>query len=104
MNDEQSVELAKKVCTLFDKDFFRDGYVGLCFAGFGKEEIFPQMVHLHFGGIINGKLRYTEKEQVSIDEDNDASITPLAQTDVMQTFLFGIKANEEFMESVINSV
>lgn len=56
------------------------------------------MVHLHFGGIINGKLRYTEKEQVSIDEDNDASITPLAQTDVMQTFLFGI--NDGFIQKI----
>lgn len=98
LNDEQSAELAKKVCTLFDKDFFRDGYVGLCFAGFGKEEIFPQMVHLHFGGIINGKLRYIEKEQVSIDEDTNASITPLAQTDVMQTFLFGI--NDGFIQKI----
>ena len=56
------------------------------------------MVHLHFGGIINGKLRYIEKEKVSIDEDTDASITPLAQTDVMQTFLFGI--NDGFIQKI----
>lgn len=98
LNDEQSEELAKKVCTLFDKDFFRDGYVGMCFAGFGKEDIFPQMVHLHFGGMINEKLRYIEKKRVSIDEDTDASITPLAQTDVMQTFLFGI--NDGFIKKI----
>ena len=98
LNDEQSEELAKKVCTLFDKNFFRDGYVGMSFAGFGKEDIFPQMIHLHLGGMINEKLRYIEKEQVSIDEDRVASITPLAQTDVMQTFLFGI--NDGFIQKI----
>ena len=56
------------------------------------------MIHLELGGIINGKLRYLKKEHVSIDENNDASITPLAQTDVMQTFLFGI--NDGFLQKI----
>ena len=48
------------------------------------------MLHLHLSGIINGKIRYIKKEQVEISENNPSSINPLAQVDVMQTFLFGI--------------
>lgn len=98
LNNDQSAALAKKVCQLYDSDFFRNGFVGMSFAGYGKSEIFPQMIHLELGGIINGKLRYLKKEHVSIDENNDASITPLAQTDVMQTFLFGI--NDGFLQKI----
>ena len=99
---KQSESLAGYVCRLYNKNFFRDGYVGMAFAGFGIEDIFPQMVHLHLGGIINGKLRYFKKSQVSINENNDASITPLAQTDVMQTFLFGI--NNEFINKIASEI
>ena len=98
VNDEQTTELAKKTCSIFDRNFFRNGYVGLSFAGYGREEIFPEMVHLHFGGIINNKLRYVEIEHIRIDEKHDASIIPLAQTDVMKTFLFGI--NDGFIQKI----
>ncbi|BFL14903.1 hypothetical protein K190097F3_04040 [Enterocloster clostridioformis] len=102
LTNDQSATLAKKVCQLFDSDFFRNGFVGMSFAGYGKSEIFPQMIHLELGGIINSKLRYLKKEHVSIDESNDASITPLAQTDVMQTFLFGI--NDGFLQKIATEV
>lgn len=102
ISEEQSKKLAKKVCTLFDSNFFRNGFVGMAFAGYGTDEIFPQMMHIEIGGIINNKLRYLEKEKVSIDENNDATITPLAQTDVMQTFLFGI--NDAFLQTIESEV
>lgn len=102
ISETQSQELAKKICTLFDSNFFRNGFVGMSFAGYGTDEIFPQMIHIELGGIINNKLRYLEKEKISIDENNDASIIPLAQTDVMQTFLFGI--NDAFLQTIASEV
>lgn len=102
ISEEQSHELAKKVCTLFDSNFFRNGFVGMAFAGYGTDEIFPQMMHIEIGGIINNKLRYLEIEKVSIDESNNAAIIPLAQTDVMQTFLFGI--NDAFLQTIESEV
>lgn len=102
ISEEQSHELAKKVCTLFDSNFFRNGFVGMAFAGYGTDEIFPQMIHIEIGGIINNKLRYLEIEKVSIDESNNAAIIPLAQTDVMQTFLFGI--NDAFLQTIESEV
>ena len=37
-------ELVEKVCFVFNKDFMRNGYVGLAFAGYGENNIFPQML------------------------------------------------------------
>ena len=88
-------DLTDKTCQLFNKDFFRCGYIGMAFAGYGQDEIFPRMFHLHVGGIISNKIRYAVREEVFISEDSSGAITPFAQTDVMQTFLFGI--NDEFI-------
>lgn len=93
--DEQKAELAEKICTLYDKDYYRNVYVGLAIAGYGKNDIFPKMFHLHLGEIVNGKLRMVIREQIDITEKSPAFINPFAQTDVMQTFLFGI--NDSFI-------
>lgn len=90
LTDSQVNALCEKSCELFDTIFDRNNYVGIAIAGYGEEEIYPHMRHLHISGCINGRLRYYELETVEICENNPASVIPLAQTDVMQTFLFGI--------------
>lgn len=75
---------------VFNKDFFRNGYVGMAFAGFGNSDIFPKMYHIHLSGIISNNVRYIIREEITITEDKSATISPFAQTDVMQTFLYGI--------------
>lgn len=90
LNDEQRLGLVDKLCVLYDCDFFRNGYVGVAIAGYGDAEIFPRMIHLHVGGVIANRVRYKLVENVEIDENRNATMTPLAQTDVMQTFLYGI--------------
>ena len=95
-------DLIRKICAIFDKNFFRDGYVGIAVAGYGRTDIFPKVKHLHVGGVINGKLRYKTVEEASISENNMSSILPLAQTDVMQTFLFGI--NDSFIQDIGNVI
>lgn len=94
--------LTEKVCTIFNKEFFRNGYIGIAFAGYGDHDIFPKMQHIHLSGIISNNVRYVIREQVIITEDNTATISPLAQTDVMQTFLFGI--NDGFINALANEI
>lgn len=94
--------LTTKVCTIFNRDFFRNGYVGIAIAGYGENDIFPKMHHIHLSGIISNNVRYIVREQVAITEDNTATISPLAQTDVMQTFLFGI--NDGFINALANEI
>ena len=47
-------------------------------------------MHVHLSGCIEGKIRYFIEQEASISEKIPASVVPLAQVDVMQTFLFGI--------------
>lgn len=94
--------LVLKVCTIFNKDFFRNGYVGIAFAGYGNQDIFPKMYHIHLSGIISNRVRYIVREQVAITEKAAGTINPFAQTDVMQTFLFGI--NDGFIQALANEI
>lgn len=102
MTDEQREAVADKSCLIFDTVFERNGYLGIAIAGFGDEEIFPHMVHLHISGMINGKLRFLRVKEQEVTEDNNAAIIPLAQTDVMQTFLLGI--NDQFLNELSKDI
>ena len=102
LSDDQREKVCEKTCEVFDTDFDRNGFVGVAIAGFGDQEIYPHMVHIHISGLIEGKLRYFTQERVEISETSPASIAPLAQTDVMQTFLFGI--NDRFLEDLSREI
>lgn len=102
ITDEQEAILYESVCSVFNKQFFRNGYIGIAFAGYGENDIFPCMIHIHMSGIINGRIRHIKKEQIEITETNPSSINPLAQTDVMQTFLFGI--NDSFINDIAKEI
>ena len=49
LTDEQTQAVCKKSCELYDTDFDRGGFVGIAIAGYGEEEIYPHLVHLHMG-------------------------------------------------------
>ena len=78
LTDEQIQEVCKKSFELYDTDFDRGGFVGVAIAGYGEEEIYPHLVHLHIGGVIDTKLKYNIIENVEISESTTASIAPLA--------------------------
>ena len=96
--DDMRTDLINSVCKVFDKVFYRAGFVGLAFAGYGEDDIFPKMLHINISGIINHQVVYTIIEEVCLSEINTAAITPLAQKDVMQTFLYGI--NDELINAL----
>lgn len=100
--DDSLDRLIKAVCLVFNKEFFRNGHVGMAFAGFGNRDIFPKMYHIHLSGIISDGVRYIVREQLAITEDKSATISPFAQTDVMQTFLFGI--NDSFISALADEI
>lgn len=102
MNEAQRTAIVDSSLKIFDTKFERNGYLGIAIAGYGENEIYPSLIHLHLSGVINERLRYCEKEMVTISEIQSASITPLAQTDVMETFLFGI--NDGFLNDLANEI
>lgn len=102
IDTKQLCMLKEKIVNLFDKEFFRNCYTGIAFAGYGDKEVFPEMHHVHLSGMLNKEVRFAIQEIASITEDCTATITPLAQTDVMQTFLFGI--NDELLDEIANEI
>ncbi len=92
-NVEEDLKQKIKLYVLnsYKTKYFRD-YTGLVFAGFGEEEIYPQLVAVQISSSFNNRLRYyvDENQCQSIATDNSAAICPFAQTDVMQTILAGI--------------
>lgn len=90
LNFESIESFVEEICTIFDKKFERNGYVGLAIAGYGDDEIYPSLCHIHLYGVINGKVSYSIEQEASICEETTAYIIPLAQVDVMQTFIFGV--------------
>lgn len=63
---------------------------GLVFTGYGEDEIYPSIYSCEIGCIINGVLAVRRQQPVQINNTNNASICPFAQTDVMHTILSGI--------------
>lgn len=72
-----------------------DDFVGLVFAGFGTEEIFPSVYEIRFSGIINKRVKYQIYRKGEIREDNSAIIAPFAQSEMASTFMEGINPEIE---------
>ena len=89
-------------CEIFDRAFVRNGFVGLAFSGFGESQIFPSLIHIMLTTMVNGRIRYIIADKPEISEKQLATITPLAQDDVMRSFLTGIHNN--FEKSIIDEV
>lgn len=78
-------------CNIFDTQFIRDGFVGLAFSGYGKNDIFPKTIHIKLSALVNNTVRFVYVESpLCITEKNSGIIVPLAQDDVMRSYLEGI--------------
>lgn len=64
---------------------------GIVFVGYGKSDIYPKLMSYKISFPIKHKLRYFCDNHTDINNHgNDASITPFAQTDVIETIISGI--------------
>lgn len=83
-------KLFNLIIIFFDRYYFNSSFTGLAFAGYGESELFPSMIHIHLSGIIQAKPRFKEINSFTVTHDLQSVIQPLAQTDVMQTFMLGV--------------
>lgn len=89
--DHDYMIMTDLACKIFDTEFIRDGYVGLAFTGYGKNDIFPKTIHIKLSALINNTVRFVSvKPDPQITESNPGIIVPLAQDDVMRSYLEGI--------------
>lgn len=87
--------LLKKEWTIWEK-------TGLVFAGFGETEFFPQLVRFDVFAILENKLICAPAGQVSITSQNTSEIVPIASSQMINTFVYGM--SEDVADKVIKSL
>jgi hypothetical protein len=75
---------------MISDDFSFETTTGIIFAGFGDYEVFPSM----YSYIVGGKFGYLKYKLEKIDQidglENNSSITPFAQSDMVIRYLVGL--------------
>ena len=83
-------KLRKISASLFSKDVFPSNTSGIVIAGFGEKDTFPSLKSFDVEGIVNDKLKYKEETSAEIGFENNATIIPFAQREMVTTFMEGI--------------
>ena len=74
----------------------RHMYSGLAFFGYGELEIYPSLIEVLVYNSFAGELYFSEKASKQVNNQSPiAHIHPMAQTDVMQTYIEGISPQIE---------
>ncbi|BAO54904.1 hypothetical protein [Nonlabens marinus] len=76
-------------------------WTGLVFAGYGEDEIYPVTISTKVANVFNERLRYYTERIEEIDDDNNGSIMPFAQRDVIDTLISGV--SPEINTTLINA-
>lgn len=95
--------LKEIVFELITSERLRQGQqdTGLVVAGFGEKEHFPRLIARVLFGIAANYPLYAVKELASIESGGQAILVPLAQKEMVMTFMDGINPdlNSRFMRS-----
>ena len=79
-------------------------WTGVVFVGYGNDDIYPALIPLELAGFVNYRLRFLVNESriKIISNDNNASVSPFAQTDIMLSLMKGI--HPSMYTTVLNKV
>jgi hypothetical protein len=78
-------------CLMFSKDHFSLGLgSGVVVVGYGDVEPFPCVVSFDIEAIVNNRLKYVRRDHDRISLEEDASILPFAEREMVDTFIVGI--------------
>ena len=80
---------------------------GVAIFGYGEDEIYPTLQEHQVYNIVLGKQRiFKIPKDNAINENNGASICPMAQKDVIETFIEGVshKIKETFLEATASAI
>lgn len=79
----------------------RGQFSGIVVAGFGEKEHFPSLIETHVLGMAASRLLYMKPHTASIKDSGEAIVVPLAQKEVVYTFMQGI--DPEFKDTIEGS-
>jgi hypothetical protein len=78
---------------IYKEDFTSLQRSGLAFAGYGDKEFFPRMSVYRCSGMVLGKLLCASESEVVISQENASDLVPLAMSEMIGTFIWGIGDN-----------
>lgn len=113
LSNTVKTKLFKIIYRLVVTEQFQGAWTGLVFSGYGEQEIYPSCLPIQIGEVIDGRIRWMVDNQnvAIITDENDATIRPFAQRDVIDTILSGIDGTlettvygsfEEFLQNFIS--
>lgn len=84
---------------------FYGPWSGLVFAGYGDMDIYPTTISTKISNIFDGKARFFTEHVERIHDDNNGSIMPFAQRDVIDTLISGISPDiNDTLFSAFNNI
>ena len=110
LSDDAQALLHDLAARIFHCNIISPASTGVVFAGFGSADLFPSLYSFELDGLIVGKLRLRKKKPILIDRvKRTAEISPFAQHDMADRFLYGIDPEfedniPEFLEAALRRV
>lgn len=79
---------------------------GVALFGYGEDEIYPSLQEFIIFNIVLGVQRIEKKTDKVIDETNSAVIYPMAQRDVIETFIEGVshRIRDTFIDATVKTI
>ena len=106
--EDYEIHIVETLFEVFSREYInRQQYTGISFFGYGEKEIYPELYQTISFNCFAGKLYWIEKEINKVTNSKpDAFICPMAQTDVMTTYITGIHPTIEntFISSTIETI
>ena len=87
--------------------FSRSSVSGVAIFGYGEDEIYPSLHEQQVYNMVLGRLRISPiPDNNTINETNGASICPMAQRDVIETFIEGVsnKIKNTFLDATATAI
>ena len=79
---------------------------GVAIFGYGEKEIYPSHLEFHIYNIVLGAQRISPVSNEVIGESNKASICPMAQKDMIETFVEGVshRIRDTFLDATVSAI
>ena len=86
-------EIAINLFTKFPHRLMTSNHSGIVIAGFGANDVFPVLESFSVESKVDNCLKHKKERCANIDLQNDATIIPFAQSEMVSTFMTGAAPN-----------
>ena len=93
----QLTEIAVNLSVKFLEGMDPPNMSGVVIAGFGEKDIFPSLQSFLIEVIVNNHLKWKKDKYFEIAFENDATIVPFAQSEMVATFMEGVEPGYEMV-------